>query len=725
SPTVLSPEWDQAYTKAEAALAKLTLEEKVQLATAPCIGNTVAISSIHFPGLCLQDSALGVRNTQGNSAFPAGINVAATFNRTLMRQRGVAMGQEFRGKGVHVQLGPDMNMMRAPAAGRAWEGFGGDPYLSGESAYETILGIQSQGVQAVAKHFLNNEQEHSRMWSSSNVDDRTQHEIYLHPFLRSVQANVAAVMCSYINGTYACENNGTLRGYLKDEMGFRGCTYLSIRPTHWVATHSTGSASAGLDMTMPGDVFPGSIVSYFGASLVHAVTSGDIPESVVDDMATLILAGWYLLGQDLNYPEVSLGPTGPDVQGDHASLIRTIGAASTVLLKNHNHTLPLSAPQSIAVIGSGAGPNPSGPNACVDRSCDVGTLGMGWGSGTANYPYLVTPLDAIQARAKVDGSSVSSSLSDSDLNAAAKAAKGASIAFVFITADSGEQSYDVEGNWGDRNDLQAWHNGDALVESVARVNNNTVVVVNAVGPVIVESWVNNPNVTGLVWSGLPGQEAGKFQMYSIISYGNALVDVLYGDYNPSGRLPYTIGKKISDYAAQVDYTLLVATVEIPYSEGLFIDYRHFDAVGILPRFEFGFGLSYTTFDYSALNISGLPLVDCPYTPGPGSSLDPCLHEEVISVNFTLRNNGTSGGHETPQLYLSPPLAANSPPYILKGFDSVFLVPGESRIVSFTLSRYSLSIWNVVTQRWEIPKGTTGVGVGASSRDRRLVGSMVL
>jgi beta-glucosidase len=298
------------------------------------------------------------------------------------------------------------------------------------------------------------------------------------------------------------------------------------------------------------------------------------------------------------------------------------------------------------------------------------------------------------------------------LGAAAETAAGRDVAFVFITADSGE-TYFVEGNWADRTDLQAWHDGDALVNAVAAVNNNTIVVVHTVGPIVVEAWIDNPNVTALVWCGLPGQESG-----------NALVDVLYGDYNPSGRLPYTIGKSIDDYSAQVDYTFSLEIVQIPYTEGLLIDYRHFDAANITPRYEYGFGLSYTTFDYSDLSVSGSVPNTAP-PRGPGSSLDPSLHEPIYDVTFTLMNNGTVAGHEVPQLYLSPPPTAQSPPYLLKGFESVFLLPGESRTVSFTLSRYDLSVWNVISQSWEVPSGTTGVTVGASSRDRRLKGAIVV
>lgn len=401
TPANISPEWKAAYVKAKAAVPKLSLEDKVNLATGigwqlgNCVGNTPAIASINFPGLCLQDSPLGVRYADFVSAFPAAINVAATFNRTLMNQRGTALGSEFRGKGVNVALGPMMNLMRAPAGGRVWEGFGGDPFLTGEGAYETIMGIQSNGVQACAKHYINNEQEHSRTTSSSNVGDRAEHELYSHPFLRSVQANVASVMCSYnqVNGSFSCENDKTLNGILKTEIGFQG--YVQ---SDWWATHSTTAVNQGLDMTMPGDIAAGSGTTYFGSSLVNAVQNGSVPQSRIDDMATRILAAWYLLGQDSGFPAVNFNSwnlnapinTHAEVQGDHASLIRTIGAASTVLLKNTNGVLPLRAPKTIAIVGNGAGPSSRGLNGYTDQGGDDGVLAMGWGSGTDNFPYLIT-----------------------------------------------------------------------------------------------------------------------------------------------------------------------------------------------------------------------------------------------------------------------------------------------------------------------------------------------
>ncbi|KAK7032002.1 glycoside hydrolase family 3 protein [Favolaschia claudopus] len=718
----ISPQWAAAYVKAKAAVAKMSTQDKVNLATGVgwevghCVGNTPSISSISFPGFCLEDSPVGVRDTDFNSVFPAAINVAATFNRTLMNQRGVAMGQEFKGKGVHVALGPMMNLMRAPAAGRNWEGFGGDPYLSGEGAFQTITGLQSAGVQASAKHYINNEQEHFRDMSSSIVDDRFQHELYALPFLRSVQANVASVMCSYnqINSSFACENDKMLNGVLKTEFGFQGYVV-----SDWWATHSTLSINAGLDMTMPGDVSANSGTSYFGSNLTAAVNSGAVSQTRISDMATRILAAWYLVGQDSGFPAVNFDAwnTGSsfnqhvNVQSNHATLIRQIGAASTVLLKNTNSALPLKAPKTIGIVGNGAGTSSRGINGYSDRGGDDGVLAVGWGSGTANFPYLTAPLDAIKNRSSTDGTVVTSSTSDTDLNAARTAATGKDVAFVFITADSGEGYITVEGNAGDRNSLSAWHNGDALVAAVAAVNKNTIVVVNSVGPINMEAWVGNTNVTAVVWSGLPGQEAG-----------NGLVDVLYGAYNPSGRLPYTIGKSISDYSAQVTMNQAGSITPIQYTEGIFIDYRHFDQANIAPRFEFGFGLSYTTFTYFGLTISGSTAGGTRQS-GAGSSLDPWLHDPVVTVSFTVHNNGTLAGNEVPQLYLTFPSSASSAPKNLKGFDSVFVGAGQSASVSMTLSRFDFSTWNVANQRWDVVTGTTTISIGASSRDIRLTGTI--
>jgi hypothetical protein len=264
-----------------------------------------------------------------------------------------------------------------------------------------------------------------------------------------------------------------------------------------------------------------------------------------------------------------------------------------VVLKNTNKALPLNKPKSVAVIGEDAHDNPGGPNSCSDRGCDIGTLAMGWGSGTANFPYLIAPNTALKAQAAHDGSKYANVSDNYDFAAVAEAVTGAEVAIVFANADSGEGYLTIDGNEGDRNNLTLWGNGDNLIAYVASINPNTIVVLHTVGPVIVEALKQNPNVTAILWAGLPGQESG-----------NAITDVLYGKVNPQAKSVFTWGKTREDYGTDVIYDFGSSQdPQLNFVEGVFIDYRHFDAAGIEPSYEFGFGLSYTTFSYSDLKFS--------------------------------------------------------------------------------------------------------------------------
>lgn len=469
--------------------------------------------------------------------------------------------------GVNVMLGPAPGALgKIPAAGRNWEGFGPDPYLTGIATAETVLGMQGAGVQACAKHYIANEQEVNRNTMSSNVDNRALHELYLWPFADSVHAGVASIMCSYnkLNGTWACESEESLMDVLKGELGFRGFVV-----SDWDAQHTTeGSANGGMDMTMPGSNYDGGNVLW-GDALQRAIDSGEVPQERVDDMVRRVLASWYLLGQDENYPPFNIDA---DVRGDHAENARAVARDGIVLLKNDENLLPLTDVSNIAVVGSSSVNNPDGINACPDRSCAKGALAMGWGSGTVDLTYLVAPHDAIKERAEAEGGSVVLSETD-DPSQGAAAAEGADVAFVFVMATSGEGYITVDGHPGDRNHLDPWHDGNELVAAVAAANPNTIVVVHSTGPIILEEILAQEGVKGVVWAGLPGQENG-----------NALVDILWGDTNPNGKLPYTLGKKAEDWGTAVK------PGDDDFEEGLFIDYRHFDNEGIEPRYEFGFGM---------------------------------------------------------------------------------------------------------------------------------------
>jgi len=412
-----------------------------------------------------------------------------------------------------------------------------------------------------------------------------------------------------------------------------------------------------------------------------------------------------------------------NVQDDHYQIVREIGSSSAVLLKNTNHALPLNKPRSIVLVGLDAALSPGGPNEFTDQGGNDGTLALGWGSGTANFTYLISPLEAIQIRARQDSTSVNWWLNNWNTFAASIYAQQSEVAIVFINSDSGEGYITVDGNAGDRNNLTSWHNGDNLVNAVASENNNTIVVVHSVGPLILEAWIENPNVSAVVWAGIPGTESG-----------NGLVDVLYGAYNPSGRLPYTIAKEASDYPAAVVFESSEAVVQINYTEGLFIDYRHFDAAGIEPRFEFGFGLSYTTFEYLRTQATVLPTTVDPQSAqawekgeaapiSEGSSAALWLHQPAVQVTVQLKNIGTVNGTEIAQLYIAFPESSGEPPSVLRGLTDVVINPGQETTATFTLSRFDLSIWDVVRQAWVRPEGTIKYNVGASSRDFRLSGTI--
>lgn len=591
----------------------------------------------------MQDSPLGVRFGDYSAAFPSGQTVAASFDRSLFYLRGQGIGQSHKGKGVTVVLGPVAGPIgRTPEGGRNWEGFSPDPYLTGVAIGETTKGIQSAGVIACAKHYIGNEQEHFRQVSdavsygfniseaiSSNIDDKTMHELYLWPFVDVVRAGVGSIMCSYnqVNNSYSCQNSKMLNGYLKGELGFQGFVM-----SDWQAQH-TGAASAvaGLDMSMPGDTAFNTGLSFWGTNLTLAVLNGTVPEYRIDDMAMRIMAAYFKVGLTLDEPPINFDSWthdtyGPlhyavgenyqqinwhvDVQGQHGKEIREVAAKSTVLLKN-NGALPLNKPKFLAVVGEDAGPNPLGPNGCSDRGCNMGTLAMGWGSGTADFPYLITPIDALNLQAADDGTRIEAVLNNSDSSGILSLVSQAdATALVFVNADSGEGYISVDGNEGDRNNLTLWGNGDEIIKNVSAVCNNTIVIIHSVGPTVVTDWYDSPNVTAIIWAGLPGQESGR-----------SLVDVLYGAVNPAARTPFTWGASRESYGTDVMYEPNNGddAPQQDFSEGVFIDYRAFDAKNETPIFEFGFGLSYTTFEYSDLVVEkNYPTA---YTPTTGSTAE--------------------------------------------------------------------------------------------------------
>jgi beta-glucosidase len=579
----------------------------------------------------MQDGPLGLRFNDYNSAFDVGLTAAASWSRSLWQDRGTALGAEAKNKGVDVLLGPVAGPLgRNPNGGRNVEGFGSDPYLAGQALAESVIGIQNAGTIACAKHFLLNEQEHFRQVGeangygypisealSSNVDDKTIHEVYGWPFQDAVKAGVGSIMCSYnqVNNSYACQNSKLINGLLKEEYGFQGFVM-----SDWQAQHTgAASAAAGLDMTMPGDTLFNTGASYFGSNLTLAVINGTVPEWRVDDMVTRIMAAFFKVGktidslietnfdswttQDYGFVQAAVNENWEqvnfqvDVRADHANHIRQSAAKGTVILKN-NGILPLNKPKFLTVIGEDAGSNPAGPNGCGDRGCDDGTLAMEWGSGTTNFPYLITPDQALSNQAIQDGTRYESILSNyAKSQTLALAGQPNAIAIVFANSDSGEGYINVGGNEGDRTNLTLWKNGDDLIKTVASVNSKVIVVIHSTGPVILKDYATHPNISAILWAGAPGQESG-----------NSLVDILYGKQSP-GRTPFTWGPSLESYGTQVSTTPNNGNnaPQDDFSEGSFIDYRHFDKVAPgksanAPTYEFGFGLGWSTFKFSNLNI---------------------------------------------------------------------------------------------------------------------------
>ncbi|KAL2826753.1 glycoside hydrolase superfamily [Aspergillus pseudoustus] len=672
------------FQKARDLAALMTLEEKAGVVTGgsgTCGGSLNPIPRLNFSGLCFQDSPVGVRETDFTTVFPAGISAAASFDKQLIYQRADYMGAEFRGKGINVALSPVAGPMgRHPHGGRNWEGFGIDPYLA----------------------------------LSSNIDDRALHELYLWPFAQAVRAGISWIMFTIVlNQTYACENSKALNGILKDELGFQGAVI-----SDWGSTRSgLVSIEAGLDVTMPGGAD-----TPFGSALVELVQNRSLPESRLNDMVQRVLTPYFFFKQDVNYPpldasinELKSSPAitveleGFNIGGEKN---RDVRAASAVLLKNAGGALPLKNPKNIAVFGNDAADLTKGQSEAGFLTDSVGpefgTLGQGGGSASARYTYFVSPLEAIKSRAQRSGALVQYIL---DNEVAAESINTIypipEVCLVFLKSFATENF--------DRTSLDVDWNGTAVVNTVSARCANTIVITHSAG-INLMPWDDNQNVTAIIAAHLPGQEAG-----------NSIVDILYGDVNPSGRLPYTIAFSESDYNTPI----------ADFTEGLFVDYRHFDRANITPRYEFGFRLSYTTFELAGSSVHFLanasrggiisPLPAPQQASSPGGN--PSLYDALLKIRTTVTNSGNHGGATVAQLYAEFPESApaeTTPLKVLRGFEkTAVLKPGESETVEFTLTRRDLSYWDVEVQDWRILEGEFVFHLGFSSRDTRDVTTVTL
>lgn len=638
-----------------------------------------AISALGIPLLNITNGPAGVTNGgpghEGSAtALPAPIAVAATWDTHLANLYGTVVGSEAYALANGFMEGPDINIARTLQNGRTFEAYGEDPYLSGQMAVADIEGIQSQGVIAEAKHFAANNQETNRTTVNEIIDERTLREIYLPAFENSVeQGGAGAVMCAYnmVNGTYMCENNLLLNEILKTQWGFNGFV-----TSDFGATHSTvASANSGLDLEMPTG-------TYFTTSPIETAVAGNqIAQAAINGMLTRRFQ---------TMMRFNIFPTPPAFTGISSATqtadgvtARQIAEAGMVLLKNSGPILPLNAGSlhNIAVIGPYAGAAMTG----------------GGGSSLVVSLYTVAPVAGIQSRA---GAAVTVTYADgSNISAAATLAQAANVAIVMV-GDSETEGVD------DSISLSGTQN--ALVAAIVAANPNTIVVMKS-GTGILMPWA--ASVPAILQAWYPGEEDG-----------NAVAAVLFGDVNPSGKLPLTIPVSASDpnppadgsAPAQYPGVLVGGVPTATYSEGVFGGYRHYDESNVTPLFPFGFGLSYTTFSFSNLSISPSTFT---FTGNPN---------QTVTVSCNVINTGSVAGAEVAEVYVGiPSTAVPEPPKWLKGFQKITLAPGQTGQVQVTLNLRSFAYWDITGESWKVVPGTYQIMVGDSSRNIELQSTVAI
>jgi len=788
--------------RVEKLLGQMTLEEKLDY-----IGGVNAMSirpmpRLGLPEIRMSDGPLGVRQDKPSTRYPAGIALAASWNRDLAQWEGVSIARDCRARGIHVLLAPGVNINRLPICGRNFEYISGeDPYLASELVVPFIRGVQSQGVIATVKHFAANNQEINRQNINVILTERALREIYLPAFEAAVRiAKVGAVMDAYnkVNGDWCTENGFLNNVLLKTEWGFDG-----VLMSDWGATHSAlGPARSGLDLEMPSGSWMNS------KNLLPAIRTGEITERQIDDKVRRILRMIVRMGYlDRPQRDRSIPENNPE-SGRAASAIAEEGI---VLLKNEKNTLPLDRARikKIAVLGPDAHPgvpagwgssyvnpyyavsvldglmNNKGPETTVDYfGIGVGNFGTShfehedrFGklveglrgeyfsnltfSGAAiidrvdqriNFDWLTrdsghgglpaqftvrwtgliqgnsSSLHVFRARADsgirvfLDDKLIIDDWSDhaarpdvttSFLEAGVtyrlrieykNSGGGGAIAqfgWASLKVPDAIRDYDAaivcvgfdNGNEGEGFDrtFELPDGQDDLVTGVAEKNPKTIVIVNSGGNIDMHRWLEKVPVLLHAW--YPGQEGG-----------NALAKILFGDVDPSAKLPVTFEADKNDNPAFESYPSDDGGESVHYDEGIFVGYRGYDHLGIEPLFPFGFGLSYTQFEYSNLRIES------------GDRTDPFN----VKVSFELRNIGDRTGAEIAQLYVSAAQpTVERPVRELKGFAKVLLLPGESKQTTLSLDRRSFAYFDSRTSQWKADPGRYEISVGASSRDLRI------
>ena len=686
---------NEAATEAKinALIKKMTLEEKISMLHANGIFTTAGVSRLGIPGLSTDDGPLGVREdlssvggwasanltTDSATFFPNGSALAATWNPGLANRFGIAMGEEARVRGKDVMLAPAFNICRVPLNGRTYEYYSEDPFLNSQLAVATVTGMQSQHIAACVKHYALNNQETERNRVNVEVSERALREIYLPAFKASIEKGGAwTIMSAYnkVRGYYCSENAYLLDTILKKEWGFKGFVI-----SDWGGTHSTvNAANNGLDVEMGSN--PPYQNYYFANPLLDSIKAGKVSEKTINEKVYRIL--WVLFKTSMSDNR----PSGSINTAAHSKTVYDVASEAIVLLKNEKKLLPLQLNniKNIAVIG--------------DNATHTFHLG-GFGAGV-KARYEVTALQGMQNRlpktvsiqfaqgyrAKIangrNGDIATMNLPDSALvREAVTTAKNSDVAILFI---GGNRDYESESR--DRKDLSLPFGEQALVDAVTAANPNTIVVVIGGAPYDINSIKKNNST--IVWSWYNGSEGG-----------NALADVLLGKVNPSGKLPFTFPVALEETPAEYLHTFPGDNLTTNYKEGILVGYRWYDTKKIAPLYPFGYGLSYTTFNYSNLHTTKKE-----YTT-----------KETITADITIKNEGKYAGKETVQLYVSKPNSAvERAEKELKAFDKVMIPAGQTATVTLHIPVADLAYYDENKKRWIIEPGDYTLQAGTSSSD---------
>lgn len=691
--------------RVEDALLRMTLEEKIGIIHAQSKFSSPGVPRLGIPELWTTDGPHGIRpevlwdeweqagwTNDSCIAFPALTCLAATWNPDMALLYGKSIGEEARYRKKDILLGPGVNIYRTPLNGRNFEYMGEDPYLAAQMVVPYVKGVQQNGVAACVKHFALNNQEHNRNSVNVEVDERALYEIYLPAFKAAVQeGDVWSIMGAYnrYKGGFACHNQYLLNDILRKEWGFKG-----VVVSDWGGTHDTSQAiHNGLDMefgSWTDGLAAGTSNAYDNYFLampyLQLIRSGQVGTEELDEKVRRVLRLTFLTAMDRQRPYGSFGSI------EHGAAGRQIAEEGIVLLQNERNVLPIDLNKvgRIAVIGENA----------------IKMMTVGGGSSSLKARYEVLPLEGIKKyvgnRANViyargyigdstgeyngvkSGQDISEKRSEEELlHEAVELARSADYV-IFVGGLNKSVNQDSEGN--DRLSLELPYNQNQLIESLVRVNPN-MVVVNISGNAVAMPWVKR--VPAIIQAWYLGSEAG-----------NALASVILGETNPSGKLPFTFPVCLEDNPAHTlgEYP---GSENVKYNEGIFVGYRWTDKEKIKPLFPFGHGLSYTMFKYGKASLNKNEM----------------QANETVQVVVPVTNTGACAGTEIVQLYIGDKESSLPRPLKeLKGFSKVALAPGETKIVSFTISKDALSFFDDIRHEWIAEPGKFEVFIAASSTD---------